>query len=220
MRLIKALNRYGLIMMLSIICIACLRSFLEASTEQTTKPSNHWQTLTIRSQQLAQQIQQTTDPQKKRQLENKLAQLYKQEGKLYDSSLLMSKEWTQGLAEDKRTFRSDFMENADSLAGLYMIEGNLESSKDCYERLLAYDTSRLGSVHACVARDYNNLGVVNFMTATKTEEKAKRDKLLDASLNYFSQAQKVLQQLKSATKDSADKTILSNIAFAKREQRY
>lgn len=120
-----------------------------------------------------------------------LAQLRWLQGNTEEASHLFTSEWNK--LKDKK--ESEFETVASELSGLYLVQGNFEHAINCYRTLLAVDEARHGHDSEEVAKDLNNIGVVQYILGTSTIDKRKAKNYLDQAQFNFNRSIKVLKAI-------------------------
>ena len=208
--------------MLTIVCIAVLRSMVEPGAARP--PGNYWQQLKIARAQTENAIAQLPGGSEERaKARNRLAELSIQDKDIEAAIPIMTERWEKAASMNSAGFNSEFMTAADSMAELYLVRGNLDHAATCFQQLLDYDLPRLGKNHPFIARDLNNLALVYYFKGTTCEDEKSRAEYLNKAIELLERSRETLSakgvqcnnlaQSSTSTTTSVDNAVEKNASF-------
>lgn len=163
--------------LLSLLVLAVIVQSVGFAAKTTVRRNDYWSALDIR----------TAAERDSRSL----ALLRWSQGNTEEASQLLTNEWNK--LKDKN--ESEFETVASELSGLYLVQGNFEHAIDCYRTLQAVDEARHGHDSEEVAKDLNNIGVVQYILGTSTIDQRKAKSYLDQAQFNFNRSIKVLKAI-------------------------
>lgn len=114
-----------------------------------------------------------------------------------------------------KTYNDAWIKSMLNLAGIYRDLGNWDLSESTYKSILEYDL-KFGVESAKVARDYNNLGLLEYMIATGKEKGSERMQHFKKSEEYLNQAIAMWQKV-SGPQSPSEASSLWNIYLTQRD---
>lgn len=169
------------LLLFSFIAAACTASLLAVQTPDGASDrsvKNHWQELEKAEagfDALKAELAGGRLPGAKRQEARHLAAIYRQEGKLAEAAAIYRLLWNEPDPP------AQFVRDGRELAAIYLEMAAFPSAIESYQKILAYDRSRLAGDDHEIALDLNNLGLCYFVAGSCSPVK-------DNAAQYFSMA--------------------------------
>lgn len=178
------------LILFSFIAAACTASLLAVQAPHNGAVKNHWQELdraeagfTNLKSELAGGL-----PAAKRQQARQLAAIYRQKGKQAEAAAIYRLLWNQ---PDEP---AQFVRDGRELAAIYLEMAAFSSAIESYQKILAYDQSRLSNDDHEIALDLNNLGLCYFVAGSCSPVKDNAEQYFSMAGRCFDDADSIAQR--------------------------
>jgi tetratricopeptide (TPR) repeat protein len=122
-----------------------------------------------------------------------LASIYWQENQPALAAKIFTTLWKEEKPQAEK-YNSQFVDDALALAAVYFDLAAYQQALDCYNSVLQYEQSRLPAQDHRIARDLNNLGLVNYLCGCCCDDRTRRLQYFNLARDYYERAEKMLTQ--------------------------
>jgi tetratricopeptide (TPR) repeat protein len=91
-------------------------------------------------------------------------------------------------------YNSEFVDDALALAAVYFDSAAYQQALDCYNSVLQYEQARLPAQDHRIARDLNNLGLINYLCGCCCDDRTRRLQYFKLAKDYYERAERMLTQ--------------------------
>ncbi len=123
----------------------------------------------------------------------KIAHILWQQKEFVKAAAIFSDLWGKERVGAEK-YSQEFMNDALSLANVYLDEGAFAQAFDCYKKILDYDRDHFSAHDLRIARDLNNLSVAHYLAGSSCTSEKDRRQYFELSRDYCIQAGALYQE--------------------------